>query len=150
MRRATTMKRLFRKIVAIFKSTVSRLTDGSAQSDFIANTAVRVAVARTIEKASEPRLAAQKIAHVSRRMSDDVQGGVLVSVDQLKPRLMSVANVQAMITSDRIMAEALIDMLASEFTERVKGGLISPGDLLRITRLFDLVHESAQPFIVQE
>lgn len=144
------MKKLLRKIAAIFKSTVSRLTDGTAQSEFIANTAIRVAVAKAIEKAGEPRLAAQKIAHVARRMSDDVEGGILVSVDQLKPRLMSVANVQAMITSDRIMAETLIDLIAMEFTERVQGGLISPGDLLKITKLFDLVHESAQPFIVRQ
>src|SRR5690606_34041433 len=100
----------------------------SPRSQFIGETAIRIAVARTIEKAPNIPVAANRIAAVAHKISHEVSAGIFTRVDQLKPRLMHYANVQAMDTSNRILAETLITMIATEFTERAGNGLIKPED----------------------
>lgn len=116
------------------------------RSQFIGETAIRVAVARTIEKAPNIPVAANRIASVAERIRHEVDAGIFTRVDQLKPRLMAYANVQAMDTSNRILAETLINMIATEFTERAGNGLIKPQDEVNLKKLCDLVIDATKPF----
>lgn len=137
------MKKFLRKILSVFG--LGRLT-GNSRSEFIAETAIRIAVARTIEKAPNIPVAANRIAHVAHRISEEVDAGIFTRVDQLKPRMMAYANVQSMDTSNQILAETLITMIATEFTERAGNGLIKPTDEVNLKKLCDLVIDSTKPF----
>lgn len=118
--------------------------------EFIANLAVKVAVAKTIEKASDAVAAAKRITDVASSIGDEIDGGVLVEVDQLRPRLLELAKTDRLKSSDKMIAETLIDLIAQEFTKRVKGGLISAEAQVKLSGLCDLVCESAEPFMKDE
>ena len=135
--------KFMRKILSFFG--LGSLTR-SARTEFIGQTAIRVAVARTIEKAPNIPVAANRIAHVAERIRHEVDAGIFTRVDQLKPRLMTYANVLAMDESNKILAETLITMIATEFTERAGNGLIKPTDEVNLKKLCDLVIDSTKPF----
>lgn len=135
--------KFIRKVLSFFG--FGNLT-GSPRSQFIGETAIRIAVARTIEKAPNIPVAANRIAHVAERVRHEVDAGIFTRVDQLKPRLMAYANVQSMDTSNQILAETLITMIATEFTERAGNGLIKPTDEVNLKKLCDLVIDATKPF----
>lgn len=118
--------------------------------EFVANLAVKVAVAKTIEKASDALAAAKRITDVASSIGDEIDGGVLVEVDQLRPRLLELAQTDRFKSSDKMIAETLIDLIAHEFTKRVKGGLISTEAQVKLSNLCDLVCESAEPFMADD
>lgn len=103
-------------------------------------------MARTIENSSDQDAAADRIIRVASIIGDEIDAGVLVKVEQLRPRLAELARTGDMDTSDRLIADTLIDVLAQEFTERVQGGLISDQVQVKLSKLCDLVCESAEPF----
>lgn len=125
-------------------------TDRDRRREFIVSIAVPAGVARTIERADNMDLAAQRIIEVAERIREEVDSGVLVSVDQLKPRMLALARVEDMKQSNRVIAVGLINAIAHEFTERVKGGMISPDEMIRISRVCDLVADSARPFVLED
>lgn len=103
-------------------------------------------MARTIENASDQDSAADRIIKVASVIGDEIDSGVLVKVEQLRPRLLDLAKTDTMKSSDRLIAETLIDLIAHEFTDRVQGGLISDQAQVKLSNLCDLVCESAEPF----
>lgn len=125
-------------------------TDRDRRREFVVSLVIPVAVARTIERAENMDLAAQRIIEVAERIGDEVDSGVLVSIDQLKPRMLALAKVDQMKESNRLIANSLINAIAYEFTERVKGGLISPDDMIKLSRVCDLVADSARPFVLED